>query len=154
MLIKSFVTVTTSYRNKTWKSKLRRQGNEGIVNFGTRAVVRYKANKGPKGVEQGCLQMSLHSAIKVFLKLFWGAPPSPSACPRTKWPLIGAVTFSFYSFSFLLFSFFSFFPFILSPLSLAFLFSFCQHKIYSGTNGPTVRYIFHPWLFVTICNYV
>jgi hypothetical protein len=67
MLIKSFVTVTTSYRNKNWESKLRRQGNEGIANFGTRAVVRYKANKGPKGVEQGCLQMRLHSAIKVLL---------------------------------------------------------------------------------------
>ena len=26
-----------------------------IANFGTRAVARYKANKGPKGVEQGCL---------------------------------------------------------------------------------------------------
>ena len=67
MLIKSFVTVTvtTSYRNKNWESKLRRQGNEGIANFGTRAVVRYKANKGPKEVEQGCLQMRLHSAIKV-----------------------------------------------------------------------------------------
>jgi hypothetical protein len=46
MLIKSFVTVTTSYRNKNWESKLRRQGNEGIANFGTRAVVRYKAAKG------------------------------------------------------------------------------------------------------------
>ena len=47
MLIKSFVTVTvtTSYRNKNWESKLRRQANEGIANFGTRAVVRYKANK-------------------------------------------------------------------------------------------------------------
>jgi hypothetical protein len=33
--------------------------------FGTRAVARYKANKGPKGVEQGCLQMRLRSAIKV-----------------------------------------------------------------------------------------
>jgi hypothetical protein len=49
ILIKSIVTVTTSYRNKNWESKLRRQGNEGIANFGTRAVVRYKANKGPKG---------------------------------------------------------------------------------------------------------
>jgi hypothetical protein len=36
-----------------------------IANFGTRAVARYKANKGPKGIEQGCLQMRLRSAIKV-----------------------------------------------------------------------------------------
>ena len=38
MLTKSFVTVavTTSYRNKNWESNI----------FGTRAVVRYKANKG------------------------------------------------------------------------------------------------------------
>ena len=135
MLIKSFVTVTTSYRNKTWKSKLRRQGNEGIVNFGTRAVVRYKANKGPKGVEQGCLQMSLHSAIKVFLKLFWGAPPSPSACPRTKWPLIGAVTFSFYSFSFLLFSFFPF------PSFLSFPSSFPLFLLLSFFLSASIKYI-------------
>jgi hypothetical protein len=50
MLIKSFVTVTvavtTSYRNKNWELKLRREGTIRIANFGTRAVVRYKANKG------------------------------------------------------------------------------------------------------------
>ena len=64
MLIKSFVTVTvtTSYRNKNWKSKLRKEGMIQIANFGTRAVVRYKPNKGPKGVEPGCLQMRLRSA--------------------------------------------------------------------------------------------
>jgi hypothetical protein len=52
-----------------------------IANFGTKAVVRYKANKGPKGVEQGCLQMRLHYAIKVLSEITLGAPPTPSVCP-------------------------------------------------------------------------
>jgi hypothetical protein len=52
-----------------------------IANFGTRAVVRNKANKGPKGVEQGCLQMKLHSAIKVLSGIILEALPTPSVCP-------------------------------------------------------------------------
>ena len=51
---------------------------------------------------------------------------------------------SFYSFSFLRFSFFPFPSFLSFPLFLPSLFSFCQHKQFSGTNGPMVRYIFHP----------
>jgi hypothetical protein len=33
MLIKSFVTVTTSYRNKNWESKLRMEGNDTDSKF-------------------------------------------------------------------------------------------------------------------------
>jgi hypothetical protein len=37
--------------------------------------------KPTKWVEHGCLQMRLHSAIKVLSDIILGAPPTPSACP-------------------------------------------------------------------------
>ena len=85
-----------------------------IANFGTRAVVRYKANKGPKGVEQGCLQMRLHYAIKVLSEITLGHPLHLVSVPEQNgYLLVQLLTLSFYSFSVLPFFFFSFsfFPF-------------------------------------------
>jgi hypothetical protein len=52
MLIKSFVTVTvtTSYRNKNWESKLRREGNDKDSKFWNQGrLYDTKPTKGQRG---------------------------------------------------------------------------------------------------------
>ena len=49
MLIKSFVTVTTSYRNKNWESKLRTEGNDTDSKFGNQGRVTIQSQQRAKG---------------------------------------------------------------------------------------------------------
>ena len=128
--------------------KLRRQENEGIANCGTRAVVRYKANKGPKGGRTRFPTNEATYISKFFRKLFCGHPLHLVSVPEQNGYLLVHLLFllflffpSFFFLSFFSFSFFPFFSFF--PLFLPSLFSFCQHKKISGTNGPMVPYIFH-----------
>jgi hypothetical protein len=69
MLIKSFVTVTvavtTSYGNKNWELKLSREGNDTDSKLWNQDSGTIQSQQRAKGVEQGCLQMRLHSAMKV-----------------------------------------------------------------------------------------
>jgi hypothetical protein len=51
MLIKSFVTVTvtTSYRNKNWESKLRREGNDKDSKFWNQGGCTIQSQQRAKG---------------------------------------------------------------------------------------------------------
>jgi hypothetical protein len=49
MLIKSFVTVTTSYRNKNWESKLRMEGNDTDSKFWNQGSVTIQSQQRAKG---------------------------------------------------------------------------------------------------------
>jgi hypothetical protein len=51
MLIKSFVTVTvtTSYRNKNWKSKLRKEGNDTDSKFWNQGSGTIQTQQRAKG---------------------------------------------------------------------------------------------------------
>ena len=127
-----------------------RKGTIRIANFGTRAVVWYKVNKGSR------TRLPANEATfryeSFFVNYFGGTPtPSLSVCPWTKWLLIGAVSLSFYSFSSLLFFFlfpsyflsFLFLLFFLCPFFFLPFFLSASKKIF-WDQWPVVRFIFHP----------
>ena len=134
-----------------------RKGTIRIANFGTRAVVWYKVNKGSR------TRLPANEATfryeSFFVNYFGGTPtPSLSVCPWTKWLLIGAVSLSFYSFSSLLF-FFLFTSYFLSFLFLFFflclfflpsLFLSASKKIFWDlwSRGP----LYFPPLFLSYSN--
>jgi hypothetical protein len=49
MLVKSFVTVATSYRNKNWESKLRTEGNDMDSKFWNQGSVTIQSQQRAKG---------------------------------------------------------------------------------------------------------
>ena len=148
MLIKSFVTVTvavtTSYRNKNWELKLR-EGKDIDSTFWNQGSGTIQSNKGGDPANEATFRYQ-----SSFVNYFGGTPLHLVSVPEQNgYLLVQLLSLSFLSFlSFFPFPSFPFpsFPFLSFPLFLPSVFSFCQHKTFSGTNGPVVRYIFHPCL--------
>ena len=72
MLIKSFVTVTTSYKNKIWESKLMTEGNDTDSKFCSGTIQSQQRAKGgrtrlPANEAIFCFQSS-------FVNYFGGTP--------------------------------------------------------------------------------
>ena len=82
MLIKSFVTVTTSYRNKNWESKLRTEGNDTDSKFWNQGSVTIQSQQRAKG---GRTRLPTNEATfhyqNSFVNYFGGTPYTPSVCP-------------------------------------------------------------------------
>jgi hypothetical protein len=80
MLIKSFVTVTTSYRNRNWESKLRREGNDTDSKFWNQGS-RISTIQSQQRAKAGRTRLPANDTTFRYQKLFWGHPPTPSVCP-------------------------------------------------------------------------
>ena len=81
MLIKSFVTVTTSYRNKNWESKLRREGNDTDSKFWNQGSGTIQSQQRAKG---GRTRLPANEATLRYQSSFrnyFGGTPTPSVCP-------------------------------------------------------------------------
>jgi hypothetical protein len=81
MLIKSFVTVTTSYRNTNWESKLRREGNDTDSKFWNQSSSKIQSIERAKGARTRLPANEATFCYQSSFVNYFGGTPYTCVCP-------------------------------------------------------------------------